>query len=88
MIYLSSPRVEDKEIKMKSIILVLLMIGIIMIGVGYVKSNMQCPPSRIEYRYVPKSFNEEQQVHTPIMEMSGMSAMFGAEDPWLTSRTA
>ncbi len=73
---------------MKSLILVLLVIGLVMIGVGYVKSNMQCPPPRIEYRYVPKSFNEEQQVHTPIMAMSGMSDMFGKEDPWLGSRTA
>ena len=73
---------------MKSLILVLLIIGLVMIGVGYVKSNMQCPPSRIEYRYVPKSFNEEQQVHTPIMAMSGMSDMFGKEDTWLGSRTA
>lgn len=73
---------------MKSLILVLLIIGLVMIGVGYVKSNMQCPPSRIEYRYVPKSFNEEQQVHTPIMAMSGMSDMFGKEDAWLGSRTA
>jgi hypothetical protein len=73
---------------MKSLILVLLMIGMIMIGVGYVKSNMQCPPSRIEYRYVPKSFNEEQQVHTPIMAISGMSAMFNNEDVWLGSRSA
>ena len=73
---------------MKSLILVLLIIGLVMIGVGYVKSNIQCPPPRIEYRYVPKSFNEEQQVHTPIMAMSGMSDMFGKEDPWLGSRTA
>ncbi len=73
---------------MKSLILVLLIIGLVMIGVGYVKSNMQCPPPRIEYRYVPKSFNEEQQVHTTIKAMSGMSNMFGKEDVWLGSRTA
>ncbi len=67
-------------------IMVLLMIGVIMVAVGYVKSNQQCPPPRIEYRYVPKSFNEEQQVHTPIMAMSGMSGMFNNEDPWLGGR--
>ncbi len=72
---------------MKSLILVLLIIGLVMIGVGYTKSNMQCPPPRIEYRYVPKSFNEEQQVHTPIMAISGMSGMFNNEDTWLSSRT-
>ena len=73
---------------MRSIILLLMIVGIIMIGVGYVKSNQQCPPPVIEYRYVPKSFNEEQQVHTPIMALSGMSKMFEGEDTWLTSRTA
>ena len=41
---------------MKSIVLVLAMVGIIMLAVGYVKSNLQCPPAKIEYRYITFEF--------------------------------
>ena len=72
---------------MKSIILVLAMVGIILIAVGYVKSNLQCPPPKIEYRYIPKTFADEQDVHTPIMSMSGMNSMFEDDTPWIQNRS-
>ena len=48
---------------MKSIILLLAIVGILMVGVGFIQNNMQCPPSRIEYRYIPKTFTEEQKAN-------------------------
>jgi hypothetical protein len=72
---------------MKSIILVLAIIGIVLVAVGYVKSNLQCPPPRIEYRYIPKSFEDEQNVHTPILSMSGMYSMFQDDTPWIQNRS-
>lgn len=72
---------------MKSIILVLAIIGIVLVAVGYVKSNLQCPPPRIEYRYIPKSFEDEQNVHTPILSMSGMYSMFQDDSPWIQNRS-
>jgi hypothetical protein len=30
---------------MKSIILLLAMVGILMVGMGFIQNNMQCPPS-------------------------------------------
>jgi len=72
---------------MKSIILILALIGIIMIATGYVKSNLQCPPPKIEYRYIEKTFDEDQNVHTPILSMSGMSSMFEDDTPWIQNQS-
>jgi len=67
---------------MKSIILILALIGIILFAVGYVKSNLQCPPTKVEYRYINKSFEDEQNVRTPILSLSGMYTMFEDDDAW------
>jgi hypothetical protein len=72
---------------MKSIILLLAMVGILMVGMGFIQNNMQCPPSRIEYRYVPKTFTEEQQVQTPLLAMTGVYDMFEKDSPWMSERS-
>jgi len=72
---------------MKSIILILAMIGIIMIAVGYVKSNLQCPPSKIEYRYIEKTFDDEQNVNTPILSVGGMYSMFQEDSAWVKNNS-
>ena len=72
---------------MKSIILLLAMVGILMVGMGFIQNNMQCPPSRIEYRYVPKTFAEEQQVQTPLLAMTGVYDMFEKDSPWMIERS-
>jgi hypothetical protein len=72
---------------MKSIILVLAVIGIILIAVGYVKNNLQCPPPRIEYRYIPRSFEDEQNARTPIMSMEGMYSMFENDAPLVQTQS-
>jgi hypothetical protein len=68
---------------MKSIVLVLAMVGIILLAVGYVKSNLQCPPAKIEYRYINKTFEDEQDVQTPILSSSLMYNMFEKDSPWI-----
>jgi len=68
---------------MKSIILIMALIGIILFAAGYVKSNLQCPPPRIEYRYIQKSFEDDQDVSTPILSLSGMYTMFEDDDAWI-----
>lgn len=67
---------------MKAIILLLAIIGIVFVAVGYVKSNMQCPPPIIQYRYVPKTFNEEQDVQPPLLSVGGMRDMFEGVSAW------
>jgi len=72
---------------MKSIVLILALVGIILIAVGYVKSNLQCPPPRIEYRYITKDFEDEQNVQTPLLSVSGMYSMFENDSPWIQDRS-
>ena len=62
------------------------MVGILMVGMGFIQNNMQCPPSRIEYRYVPKTFAEEQQVQTPLLAMTGVYDMLEKDSPWMIER--
>jgi hypothetical protein len=53
----------------KSMSFFLLFAGIVLITIGYVQSeNLEKPP-RVEYRYVPRSFEESQQISTPILSI-------------------
>jgi len=72
---------------MKSIVLILAMVGIILLSAGYVKSNLQCPPAKIEYRYISKTFEDEQDVTSPIMSMGGMYSMFEDDSPWIADNS-
>lgn len=70
---------------LKSISFFLLFAGIVLIVIGYVQSeNLQKPP-RVEYRYVPRSFEENQSVSTPILSVFGK--MFQDRGPWQKNRT-
>jgi hypothetical protein len=44
----------------------------------------QCPKPIIEYRYVPRSFKEEQAEPIPIKDIFG--TMFANPSPWMMSR--
>ena len=72
---------------MKSIILVLAIVGIVLIAVGYVQGNFQCPPPKIEYRYITKTFEDEQNVPTPLMSISGIYSMFENDSPWIVDNS-
>ena len=61
---------------MKSIILILAIIGIICMASGYIQNNLQCPPPRIQYRYIDRTFEQEQNNTEPILSVSGMASMF------------
>ena len=65
---------------MKSIILLFLIVGIIFISVGYVRDNIKCPPPVVEYRYIPKTFNEQQNEQVPVSSIFG--TMFTDASPW------
>ena len=72
---------------MQSIVLILALIGIILIAVGYVKSNLQCPPAKIEYRYIEKSFEDSQDASSPILSVDGMYSMFEDDTPWIQDQS-
>jgi len=65
---------------MKAFILLLIVIGIIMIVTGYLENNSKCPPPTVEYRFIPRSFYEE-QLSTPNLK-NFYSEMFNKPSTW------
>jgi hypothetical protein len=65
---------------MKSIALLLLLIGIVLITIGYTKMKIKCPPPRIEYRFVPQTFLDQQLDSANISNALG--SLFEGKDPW------
>ena len=68
---------------MKSLALLLLFIGIILVVIGYTKNTDKCPKPKVEYRFVPRSFFEEQL--SPDNVTKQFQNMFGNNDPWLST---
>lgn len=69
---------------MKSLVLLLLVVGVCMIVIGYNKSNQICPANRVEFRYIPRTFEQEQEVPVPVLSVFGK--MFQDEDAWMKTQ--
>lgn len=67
---------------MKSIILILTFIGLLNIVVGYINQLKKCPPPKIEYRYIPRTFEEDQENPVKISEL--YNTMFTQPTPWIS----
>tara|TARA_B100001989_G_scaffold209689_1_gene158813 strand:+ start:475 stop:729 length:255 start_codon:yes stop_codon:yes gene_type:complete len=65
---------------MKSIILILFIIGSIFVITGYMENYKKCPLPKIEYRYIPRNFYEEQISETNVKNI--YSDMFNKSDSW------
>jgi hypothetical protein len=65
---------------MKSFILILLIVGIVLLTVGYTQNYKNCPLPKIEYRYIPRSFYEEQVSSVNLKNL--YSDMFNEPDTW------
>ena len=72
---------------MKSIILLLAIIGIIIIASGYIQNNLQCPPPIVQYRYIQKTFDQEQDTQKPLLSMAGVNNMFENDSPWVQANS-
>ena len=66
---------------MNSIALLILIIGIIFIILGYNNSTNKCPPKEIQYRFLPRTFYDEQMEPVNISNVFGN--LFDKEDSWL-----
>jgi hypothetical protein len=64
----------------KSLSFFLLFVGIIFITVGYLRSEASSPPPRVEFRYIPRTFEQEQSKPIPVLSIFGK--MFSNRDPW------
>lgn len=65
---------------LKSISFFLLFAGIVLVSIGYIQQEKLSVPPRVEYRYVPRSFQESQSVSTPILSVFGQ--LFSDRGPW------
>jgi hypothetical protein len=70
---------------MKSLIMMLTFIGIIFVVIGYVNQIKKSPPPTVEYRYIPRSFTEDQEHPVKISEL--FNTMFVEPTPWLHGMT-
>ena len=69
---------------MKSIVILFMFIGVVLVVVGYVNSNQSCPPPIVEYKYVPRTFEEEQNVPRPLLSIFGQ--MFEGDSAWMQTQ--
>jgi hypothetical protein len=65
---------------MRSIVILFLLVGIILLAIGYIKSNQSCPPPVVEFRYIPRTFEQEQDAPTPLLSIFGK--MFKDDSAW------
>jgi len=69
---------------MKSIVILFMFIGVVLVVVGYVNSNQNCPPPIVEYKYVPRTFEEEQNLPRPLLSIFGK--MFNEDSAWMQTQ--
>lgn len=71
---------------MKITLFVLLFIGAMFIMVGFIRSQKFCPPTKIEYRFVPRTFVEEQQEPAPVSDI--FASMFVESSPFINTESS
>ena len=69
---------------MRSVVLLLFFIGITFIIIGYQKQLQNCPNPTIEYRYIPRTFYDEQLSSGNVMKQ--FSSIFEEDNPWIKDR--
>lgn len=65
------------------IVKILFIIGIILIAIGIIKVYNQPPPQRTVYRYIPRTFIEDQENPVPLDDI--FYEMFNNPTPWVAS---
>ena len=65
---------------MKSLILIIFIVGLVFVVIGYTENYKKCPLPKIEYRYIPRNFYEEQVTEHNLKNM--YSDMFNKPDTW------
>lgn len=67
----------------KLIIIILTILGIILVSVNLTQMYFSCPPTKILYRFIPRTFKEEQDSPVPVSEI--FEDMFKLPSPWVES---
>lgn len=67
----------------KTVLIVAFIVGMVFVIIDLVKVYSPCPPNQIIYRYLPRTFKEEQENPVPATEI--FASMFNDVDPWIAS---
>lgn len=67
----------------KIMIIILMFLGILFLAISITRDSQQCPPPSIVYKYIPRTFEEEQ--NEPVYVSDIFSTMFSQPSPWLVS---
>jgi hypothetical protein len=67
----------------KHLIYFLLFVGIIFVTINLVVLYKACPEEKIVYRYIPRTFEEEQNSAIPVTEL--FADLFNQPDAWVGS---
>lgn len=68
---------------MKITLLIVLFIGILLVSISITIATKKCPEPQIIYRYVPRTFEEEQ--NDPVLPSDIFKTMFSQQSPWVGS---
>jgi hypothetical protein len=66
---------------MKALILVLTFIGMMAVCIGYINQIRKCPPPKVVYRYIPRTFEDDQNNPVSVLEL--FNSMFMEPSTWL-----
>ena len=81
----ASPLAEPNlDIGFKKIIILLLLIGLVMIFVGYYQIKDLTNYPQVIYKYIPKSYYDEMFIQAPITSVFGK--MFNNSSPWHSAK--
>ena len=69
--------------KYKEILILILFIGIIFIIVDVIKSTYKCKDTRVIYKYIPRTYEEEMESPIPVTDI--FIKMFEQPSPWVRS---
>jgi hypothetical protein len=67
---------------MNSLVSFLLYISILMIAIGYVNQIKKCEEPKVEYRYIPRTFEQEQD--DPVKVSQLFNSMFADQSVWMS----
>lgn len=67
----------------KNILILFIFIGILCMAIALTKNEANCPEQKVIYRYIPRTFDEEQE--EPVYVSDIFNKMFSQPSPWVGS---
>ena len=67
---------------MNILLVTLLFVAVVSVVVGYIKVSSYTPPPKIEYRFIPRTFIEDQKEPVPVTDI--FAKMFFESTPWIS----